>query len=83
LLLQIKSKLLAEGVGSEPRRRIYFPHLRQSIAGFWPLLPHPACERAMTGPLFANRLEVVSDNPAVARRICQSSRHERLQPDNV
>jgi hypothetical protein len=40
-----------------------------SIAGFWPLLPHPACERVMTGPLFANRLEVVSNNRAVARRI--------------
>jgi hypothetical protein len=37
----------------------------------------------MTGPLFASRLEVVSNIRAVARRIYQSSRDEWLQAHDV
>ena len=37
----------------------------------------------MTGPLFAGRLEVVSNIGAVARRIYRSSRDERLQARHV
>jgi hypothetical protein len=37
----------------------------------------------MTGPLFASRLEVVSNIRAVARRIYRSGRDERLQAHDV
>jgi hypothetical protein len=71
LWLQIKSKLLAGGTGSEPPRRIYFTaSFRASLLTNETLLPHHGCGHRGDGPaLFASRLEDVGNIPSVARLI--------------
>jgi hypothetical protein len=68
--LQIKSKLLAGDEGSEPRRRVYFSAFSPEplLAAVHFCLTAPA-DAAVTGLLFASRLEVVSNIRAVARLI--------------